>query len=1435
MCWSRYFCLCHLGGKFGDALILTDLDVELCTHFVYKPFVLFLMQHLPDNIPPSSSVTSSPEAAFIPIEETIRLFEQSPVAIGLLKGPDMIISAGNDAMFKMWGKGKEIQGKRLGLVMPEILEQGFGEILDAVYKTGISYSDYESKTYQIKNGVPDEGYYTFNYTPYFDKDGHTSGVIVTAVEVTPRALLNQRIAESESHYRRLIEGSPVAMYVCDKNGFVTQFNNAATNLFGRELEPGKDRWTGAWKILHPDGQLLSPEQCQMAIALKEGVIPEEKELVFQRPDGSIRTVIEHPQIFLTAKGESTGGINVVMDITERKLAEKDTANLAAIIQSTDDAIISKTLDGTILSWNKAAERLFGYTEQESIGTPVTKLFPPDRIEEEALIIELIKKGEHVEHFDTVRVKKNGEPVDISLTISPLKDSTGKIIGASKIARDITAQKILHDALQESEQKFRELVMHAPVGITILKGNEFVIETANETYLQIVDKTQEEAIGKKLFDVLPEVTEAVEPLLTSIMKTGIPYYGNEFKVNLRRHGGTDTTYFNFVYQPVKEQDGSISSIIVVANEVTRQVEAKHALAESEKEFRRMVMQSPIAMTIFRGKDFIIEMANVEMFANIWHREEKDIIGRKALEVFPELNDQKYPALLHHVMTTGQPHRENESIAFVQWQDGMKKFYLDFEYAPLFETDGMISGIMITVNDVTEKVEARQKVEDAEARLRLAAEGTGLATWDLNLESNTIIYTPRLAEIFGFDRPAILSFEELRNRIHPADLKNIVIPAFRVAMETSVYYYEARVIWPDNSIHWIRTHGTVIFDQHKKPLRMLGTVRDATEQKTASRILEESEQRLNIALEATELGTWELNLFTREPTYSPRYLQILGFEENDQPEHIALLERIHPDDRLKRDKAMSEALKTGRLDIEMRIMQFQKEMRWIRARGKLFYNKEGVAERMMGTLQDITEQKLAFNSLRESEERFKTVADSAPVMIWMSGSDKFLDFFNATWLEFTGHTIDQERGEGWQQGVHPDDIVNCLDVYNKAFEEKIPFYTEYRLRRHDGVYRWISDNAVPRYSDGIFIGFISACMDIDDEKRFNQRLQQSELLFKTISNVSPVGLWMTNEKGENTFVNETWVNWTGIDLGDHHQYGWLESLLAADREVTIHLYTKRAATRDKFAAEFRFKRPDGSVRWAFSEGYPYYDPSGNFAGYAGSVTDITERKQDEILKNEFLAVASHELKTPITSIKAYVQLLASTYQKTDDAFLKNALAKVENQVNKMSKLVVDFLNLSKIEADKVVLQKERFLLNELLDEAISDIQLVSPGYFISIEKPATPVWIEADREKIMQVLANLLNNAVKYSPDDKEIKLTLVQEGREAVVTIEDKGIGIRPGEQSRIFQRFYRSNPNNIKVSGFGIGLYISAEIIRRHEGQIAVRENQGKGSCFYFRLPVVEK
>jgi len=344
----------------------------------------------------------------------------------------------------------------------------------------------------------------------------------------------------------------------------------------------------------------------------------------------------------------------------------------------------------------------------------------------------------------------------------------------------------------------------------MKGPDFIVEMANENYLQLVDKKEASFVGKPLFESLPEVKDIVEPLLKSVLETGMPYHANELEIKLERFGKKQLAYFNLVYQPLRNNDGSITGVMAVAYEVTNQVQARFALQQNQENFSNLVMQSPIAMTIWRGRDYIIELANDVLVKKIWRKEAHEVMGKKALEVFPELIDQKYPALLDKVFSEGIVHRETEAVAYVQGNDGMKKFYLDFEYSPLFEKDGSISGIMITVNDVTQKVEARQLLEDAEERMRLAAEGTGLATWDLNLQTNSIIYSPGLTVNFGFPENTVITHAEMRAMIDPADLRDIVEPAFDLALETGVYFYEARVAHPNKTLHWIRTQGKVYFE-------------------------------------------------------------------------------------------------------------------------------------------------------------------------------------------------------------------------------------------------------------------------------------------------------------------------------------------------------------------------------------------------------------------------------------------------------------------------------------------------------------------------------------------------------------------------------------------------------------------------------------------------
>jgi PAS domain S-box-containing protein len=264
--------------------------------------------------------------------------------------------------------------------------------------------------------------------------------------------------------REILDTLPVAIYFTDAEGRLTYFNPAATKLSGRVPQIGVDQWCVTWKIFLADGTPLPHDKCPMAAALQGVEIEEGNEYLAERPGGSRFWFTPYPAVIRDAEGKITGGINLLVDISDRKLAQRSAGRearlLSAIVDSSDDAIVSKDLNGTITSWNKSAERLFGYTAEEIVGRSVTLLIPSDRQDEEPRIIERLKAGERVDHFETLRRRKDGTLLDISLTISPVRDENGKIIGASKIARDITQQKRVEAEIRRANQDLEQFAFSA---------------------------------------------------------------------------------------------------------------------------------------------------------------------------------------------------------------------------------------------------------------------------------------------------------------------------------------------------------------------------------------------------------------------------------------------------------------------------------------------------------------------------------------------------------------------------------------------------------------------------------------------------------------------------------------------------------------------------------------------------------------------------------------------------------------------------------------------------------------------------------------------------------------------------------------------------------------------------------------------------------------
>jgi PAS domain S-box-containing protein len=269
--------------------------------------------------------------------------------------------------------------------------------------------------------------------------------------------------KTDQIFRHLLNILPVAVYTCDKNGYITYYNQYAADIWGRQPEIGKDLWCGSFKILNADGIPLSLDECPMAITLKTGKVLEKQEIIIVRPDGTKLNIVPHSRPIYDADGKLEGAVNMLVDVTRQRADEEKAARLKMIVQYSNAAIISKTLNGIVTSWNPAAQQIFGYTAEEMIGQPIIKIIPHDLYHEEEMILSKLRRGEIIEHMETTRMKKDGTLIDISLTVSPVRDESGKVIGVSKIARDITNTKRAERVIRESDERFRMAVEATKLG------------------------------------------------------------------------------------------------------------------------------------------------------------------------------------------------------------------------------------------------------------------------------------------------------------------------------------------------------------------------------------------------------------------------------------------------------------------------------------------------------------------------------------------------------------------------------------------------------------------------------------------------------------------------------------------------------------------------------------------------------------------------------------------------------------------------------------------------------------------------------------------------------------------------------------------------------------------------------------------------------------
>ncbi|PWB21839.1 PAS domain-containing sensor histidine kinase [Flavobacterium sp. HTF] len=474
------------------------------------------------------------------------------------------------------------------------------------------------------------------------------------------------------------------------------------------------------------------------------------------------------------------------------------------------------------------------------------------------------------------------------------------------------------------------------------------------------------LGQKGEEGWPEIWDFIKPLIDQVLIEGEATWHEDQFLPIYRNGKIEDVYWTFSYSPVNDESGQTAGVLVICNETTGKVKMVKELEASTTRYRTNLLQTPSAMCVFRGPEYKVEIVNTLML-ELWERKEHEVLNKPIFEALPEAANQGLEEILLNVYTTGERYIASERLVRLLRKGEIVDTYINIVYEALKEHDGIISGIVAVANDVTVQVEARKKVEDAEERARLAGEIAEIATWDLDVPNQALIYSENLATIFGHDKSSKLIRSDLHKQIHPDDFY-ILQRAYKMALQTSVYKYESRIIKPDNSIAWIRAHGKIFFDENNVPLKMIGTVMDITDEKNRQQILMKSEEKFRLLADSMPQHVWtsdalgNLNYFNQS-VYTYAGLSPEAVDKNDW------LKIVHPDDREANINAWMEAVNSGNdFLFEHRFRRHDGQYRWQQSHATAQKDEEGNIQMWVGTSTDIQDQKDFTNKLeREVSER------------------------------------------------------------------------------------------------------------------------------------------------------------------------------------------------------------------------------------------------------------------------------------------------------------------------------------------------------------------------------------------------------------------------------------------------------------------------------------
>ncbi len=769
------------------------------------------------------------------IEESNRryykMLMQSPFAFSVMKGKEMVVTMANDRMKEFWGKGKDVEGKTLLEILPELKDQSFPALIDEVYTTGIPYHSNEILAQLKHDGKLEDRYFNIVYQPYLEADDSISGVTTIAYEVTEQVLARKKIEANANFNRTVLESNPDCVKIIDYEGRVVFMNmNGLCSLDIDDFNTIKNKYW--WELWGIENQQMVKEA--VSKALNGGIAH------FQAMDRTLKgsekwwDVIVSPVVQEDNPRSITRLISVSRDITEQQQAtralEESEHRYRNMVHSSpfmisilkgEKFIIESANDAILNAWGKGKE-VIGKSILDEIPEIIDQGFGD-------ILHDVYTTGiTYQAHEMPVYVDRFGKTeLNYYTFIYQVQRNVNNVIdGIAIVAHEVTPQAEINKKIKESEERYHNLICSSPIAIAILEGPELIITTANDAIKEIWGKGMD-VEGKPFFDLMPEFKEqGYKEIYDHVYTSGNSYTATETAIQIERNGKTELQYYNFLLHAQRNIEGEIEGVSIITSEVTSHALLNKTIKASEAQFRLLVQQAPVAICVLRGEDYVIEVIN-EPMSEMWGRDIQDVINQPAFTVLSELKDQGFKELLDHVYTTGERFVAEELPISLQRNGKLENAFVKFVYEPLREADGTISGVMALAHEITDQVNARKRIEESELHFRQLADLMPAKISNADTEGNVLYFNKHWLDYTG------KNFEELKNFgyhtiMHPDEVGEFQ-KRFKAASESGTELeMEMRFLNKEGEYKWHLNLASPIKDLDGKITKWVGSTTEIHEQ-------------------------------------------------------------------------------------------------------------------------------------------------------------------------------------------------------------------------------------------------------------------------------------------------------------------------------------------------------------------------------------------------------------------------------------------------------------------------------------------------------------------------------------------------------------------------------------------------------------------------------